>query len=653
MTFVNTLAWWQWTLLAAVPLAVVLLYFLKLRRQRQAVPSTYLWQPAMEELHANSLWQRLRRNLLLLLQLLVLLLLLLALLRPGWRGLQVADRRTILLIDNSASMAATDETPSRLEQAKRQALAVVDQMRPGDVAQVLAFSDTTQTHGYTPSRRALHQRISAIQPTSRGTDLRQALRVAAGLAHPAAAWGGERQPPDDAAPATLLIFSDGGFPDVPDIALDRLAPVFVPIGRTTTENRALTALVVEPDSGQPDRLQAFVSVANFGGQPATVRLELLCDQQSLDLVELAVPGGDESSWQFELPELEEGALQVRLEPPDALPSDNVAYAVINRPRPARVLVVSPGSDVLRAALGTHQVSHLAEVSWLLPAAMEQAFNREETGPSGYDLIVFDRWQPPRLPAANTLFLGVLPPGDAWQAGPPEPAPTILDVDHAHPLTQLLDMSHVKVAKAHPLLPPAGGQVLFESLGGALLAVAPRDGFEDVVLGFPLAGEEAGRPVPNTTWPLRPSFPVFLFNVVRYLGGSHGGVDAPVTAPGQPQTLNLPADLRETVVVDPRGRKYRLTREDTRPFVFRDTQVAGVYEVRSGDDRALLERFAVNLFDRQESDLRRRSSLDIGRQTVAGRSDLQVVRGELWKWLVLGAALLLTFEWYVFHRRVFF
>ena len=59
------LSWWQWALLAAVPPAIVLLYFLKLQpHSRCEVPSTYLWRKSIEDLHVNSIWQRLRPSLL-------------------------------------------------------------------------------------------------------------------------------------------------------------------------------------------------------------------------------------------------------------------------------------------------------------------------------------------------------------------------------------------------------------------------------------------------------------------------------------------------------------------------------------------------------------------------------------------------------------
>src|SRR5438105_13689860 len=100
MDFFPALSSWQWLLLAAVPPAIVALYFLKLRRQPLEVPSTYLWLKSIEDLHVNSLWQRIRQSLLLYLQLLLMLLVIFALLRPGWRSEKQVEERNILLIDN-------------------------------------------------------------------------------------------------------------------------------------------------------------------------------------------------------------------------------------------------------------------------------------------------------------------------------------------------------------------------------------------------------------------------------------------------------------------------------------------------------------------------------------------------------------------------
>ena len=76
----------------AVP-AVVILYFLKLKRKGLVVSSTLLWRRVLEDLRVNAPFQRLKANLLLLLQLLILLALALALSRPFIPGL-TAERKS-------------------------------------------------------------------------------------------------------------------------------------------------------------------------------------------------------------------------------------------------------------------------------------------------------------------------------------------------------------------------------------------------------------------------------------------------------------------------------------------------------------------------------------------------------------------------------
>ena len=79
---------------------------------------------------------------------------------------------------------------------------------------------------------------------------------------------------------------------------------------------------------------------------------------------------------------------------------------------------------------------------------------------------------------------------------------------------------------------------------------------------------------------------------------------------------------------------------------------------------MLARFAVNLFDREESDVRLRArqdgekglqeveSLSIGYVDVAAESPSSPVRKELWTGLLLAALAVLVLEWYIYNRRVY-
>src|ERR1700722_13105945 len=122
----------------AVP-ALLILYFLKLRRREMVVPSTLLWRKAIQDLQVNAPFQKLRRNLLLLLQLLLLLALLLAFSRPVTSYRPPPGAVSVILIDRSASMSARDMNEhSRLEEAKKRAKELVDSMGKDSSAMVIA-----------------------------------------------------------------------------------------------------------------------------------------------------------------------------------------------------------------------------------------------------------------------------------------------------------------------------------------------------------------------------------------------------------------------------------------------------------------------------------------------------------------------------------
>src|SRR5436190_3403428 len=119
LSYHNSLPVWASLVLLFLPLLLVLLYFLKLRRAALVVPSTFLWRKSIEDLHVNSLFQWLRNNVLLLVQLIVLLFLIYSVLGIRFHGATEISRHFILMIDNSASMSAKDVSPTRLDWAKQ------------------------------------------------------------------------------------------------------------------------------------------------------------------------------------------------------------------------------------------------------------------------------------------------------------------------------------------------------------------------------------------------------------------------------------------------------------------------------------------------------------------------------------------------------
>src|SRR5580698_4935855 len=110
---------------AAAAVAIVVLYILKLRRRPVAVPFSRIWQRILRDKEATSLFSQLKRLLSLLLQLALLALLLLALGDPRAAQNLIEGRNIVVLVDASASMQATDVSPSRLEAARERVRGMV------------------------------------------------------------------------------------------------------------------------------------------------------------------------------------------------------------------------------------------------------------------------------------------------------------------------------------------------------------------------------------------------------------------------------------------------------------------------------------------------------------------------------------------------
>jgi hypothetical protein len=700
--FQNTLTPLQWGLLALVPPAIVALYFLKLRRQPLEVPSTYLWKRSIEDMHVNSLWQRLRQNLLLFLQLLLVALAMLALMRPGWEGAKLQGDRFIFLVDNSASMSATDAkgAKNRLEEAKKVVGGMIDQMSSGMTAMIISFADTPQVvQEFTDNRRLLRERLTTIEPTVRGTDLHGALELADGLANPnrIPLREGDRDiDVVEAQKATVYIVSDGRFDAVKGFSLGTLEPIYVPIGSFDAKNLAITAFSTRGSESKPEEKQTFVQVANFttAAQKAVVELDL--DGTLIDAKEVEVPAGQTSGVVLPLPHAPAGKLTARLKydleglgKHDVLEQDDVGYAAVSDAKPGRVLVVTPGNVALQVALATPRSGRLANIQLQSPDVLTTEKYKHDAEIGSYDLIVYDQCAPATMPRANTLFIGRLPPGAAWHRGredasaakkgandakdaakdkaddKPEmaDAPQIIDWDRSHPLLASVELGSVAIVDSIVLHPPPGASPLIDSTKGTIAAVAPRDAYQDAVVGFEIVGRQAdGSTLVNTNWPRMLSFPTFWLNVLEYLGSNSQDSQNASTKPGRPVELRAGGNVAELTVVDPTGKQFAVRRTEGDVFQFQDTNRPGVYEVRQGDK--VIDRFAVNLFDPQESDvgLRQRedkngttvnpADIRIGNVDVVATVGQTPTRIEAWKPVLACALFVLLLEWYIYNRRVY-
>ena len=655
MNFLPSLVGWQWAILGAVPIGILLLYFLKLRRQPVKVPSTFLWAKTIEDLHVNSLLQRLRRNLLLFLQLLAVLLAALALLRPGYRDDTLSTGRKIFLIDHSASMQATDgdENISRFELAKRLVGKAIDAMGDRDVGMLIAFSDRADVaQSFTSDRKRLREALDRLEVTSRPTSIFEALRAADGLANPNRTGGGDQADGDTSAamPADLFVYSDGNFNPATDFELGNLKPTYVQVGSKEPKNLAILAFSVERNPEKPNEIQAFATVSNTGATAASSEATLKLDGVFIDADEVSLEPGEDTGLTFVLDVDEANRLELSLDADDDLAVDNFAQTGISPLRLVNVLVITPGNAPLDLALTTGQATSMCNVETVDPDYLNQEAYKKRAAAGTDDLIIYDRCAPETMPRSNTFFIGTIPPTD-WKQSETAGQILLVDIDRTHPIMRFLELFSILIAEGRTLSPPAGAIDLLTAEDGPILSLAQRDGYQDMVLGFEiLSTNDSGETSFNTDWQVQRSWPVFMLNLLRHLAGAAQGGTVSTFRPGETVSIRTENRRGEVSVESPGGTTQSITVGEGGVLMFTRTDEIGFYELRDSGGRTI-DRFAVNLFDRQESSLVASETVSIGYDAVEATETLVAGRREFWRLLLLGVLGVMTIEWWLYARRL--
>lgn len=623
MSFLTPLAF----ALSALALPIIALYMLRLRRIEQPISSTFLWQQLVRNREANAPWQRLRLSWLLLLQLLVLAALVAALARPFQTISTITGGRIVLLLDASASMGATDVTPSRFAQARQVALEMVDALGADDTMTVIRVAAVPEVlAAASRDKMVLRQAIADAGPGDAGADWLAALTLAA-----AGAVG--------VSELKVVIVSDGGLPaDLPPVPGDVR---YVPVG-AEAGNLAISALATASLPGRPPQL--FARISNYGDQDTEVILDVRLDGSDVLYTarRYAVPArGYVDIFDIELPPDFE-TLAAHLTMParaagrDYLLADNRAYAVRDRGGAGRVLLVTGGNlfleQIFRSLRGV-------ELFKMAPAGALPA--------EPFDLVVLDGVLPADLPDADLLLIN--PPTGAafFQVGAERAQAGTVAVHPADPRTRNLAvyMETVRVA-------------LFRELSGTAWAttLVSVDGFPLVVAGEVGARQVAILPFdaryPNTDMVLQPAWPILIAELAAWFSPPRI-TDAPASlTPGAPVTVRFIEDADEASVRLPDG-KSRALAASASTAIFADTLTPGLYEVtlRKGGAAIRSESFVVNLFDAAESAIAPRESIRVGTAEISRDARQETGRREYWPWVVGAGLALLAIEWWAYHRAL--
>lgn len=595
--------------LGSLAVAIVALYLRRPRRRSLEVSSLLFWQKVLEREPHRRFLGRLRNPLSLLLQLLIFLLLLFALARPeetSFRG----RRSTVVVLDTRARMQA----PGAFHDALLAAQDLVSRLGPNDEAAILAVEGLPKiVSSFSNDGKDLRRKLAALTPSDAGGDIDEALLLARRLLE---AKPGERR---------LAVISDRKTP-----ALQNVDEITVGQPR---DNVAILALAQRPLPVSPQSAEVFVRLGNFSKSTNDAELELSLDGKPFDLQRFHLEAGEERDFSAVVPKemltSGNGFLIGRLTSADALAFDNAARAALPTGEHLRVLLVGDDDPFLEGALKADSslaVEILNPESW-----------RADMG-ADFDAVIFDNW----LPQGATLetlgrgaffFFGRTPFSLSGEEIPPD---FLEATESGSPLLWNVELGDIRLTRAGKLAVPDDGRWR--------VSVPMQGAGEPMVMA--LEGPQGGRivavafGVADSNFPLRVGFPLFVSNVIHWLAG-RVSVEQPAWKAGE---TFFPAQ-GERASRNPFHQEAAAETGAASSLAEGPVTLSrnGFYQVRGPHQTRWL---AVNTEDATESDLRAAETdttiLNFGRNWGA----LQP-----WRWLALGAVILLVAEWFLHHRRV--
>ena len=677
---------------------LILLYFIKLSRREHYNTTTLLWKQSVQDLQANALFQRLRVSWLLLLQLLVLVFLLLAIAQPEYVGDIKRGARTVILIDRSASMAATDvgEGRTRLDEAKTQAIEYVNGMKSGGIlgsaadteeVMVIGFADEAQVYAsFTSSKSQLIEAINRITPTHGGTNIGEAIELSRAYTTNTDLEGAGR----DVGPrATLLLFSDGRIRDLADqVARTNEPVVYRPIGKSEgTWNIGIAALGARRSLDNAEELEIYVRVANYAREPHTVDVDLSVGDLLVNTRTLTIEaatdsdpriaaeaeagnGGDSgdggaasaesdapksdahgtpalkpgsNSVTFALTDPRGLTVAIRLHASDDLAVDNVAYTVIPPAKQLTVGLVAPADGwIIESAMSG--IPFLQRIEALSPEHFANLVSTGET--EKYDLIIIDGVNVGNLGPGRYLTFGIAPPLPGFSKGDTKVNNAPLAWKEDHPINLHMNYHSLFMSPTEALVVPREATVLVEGSAGPIAVEAFQRGVSVIALQF--------RPVASN-WPFDVNLVKFMQNALDYLGRLGDALTDEVLRPGQAIVARLPSTATDISILRPDGVSVPLQPADPSMTSY-TSDLAGLYVFKYHTPSTPNEQtraVAVNFFDEAEGDIATSNAVRFGRDEVnTVDSESSARKRNLWPWALLIALGFVCLEWIVYNRKAY-
>jgi hypothetical protein len=379
----------------------------------------------------------------------------------------------------------------------------------------------------------------------------------------------------------------------------------------SANNVGITAFEIRSIPSTPLGYEAYLEVQNFG-QPTNAGITLTGagGQKISKTVHLATAETYKDI--FNLSQFPGGGIRATVQAKDdAFRLDDAAFGYLPVKRQTRTMLVTKGNRYLETVLKLNKYVDLTVVD---PTNFRESPNA--------DAYIFDRFAPSVPPSRPALIFGA--PAASWL----KPAvsliqkPEIVTWSENHPILQHVPLHDVAIEQA-ARIDAENLTVVAASKQTPLIVVSDKPKW--VMLTFDLQSSDFAFHV---------GFPVFIENVLAWFNRDQLALNR------SPGPIEIPIPNAQILTIDgkPVGSEQQLGKT---VFIANEP---GLYSGTQGETRVHV---AVNLANPALSDVNR----SVFKSPGSRAAQRYLLRHELWFYMLLAALVLISIEWFTYHRRL--
>ncbi len=587
---------WPLFLLITIPL-LILLYILKRKYREEVISSTLLWNEVYKNTRANTPWEKLRKNIMLLLQIIILLLLILSLMRPFLNFGGKTYKNIILVIDNTASMSAEYGDGTRLDEAKKLAKEFLASTKDDTNTYIIAFdgnSNLLQNGDF--DKEVSNDIISSISQSYNSGDINETLSFVKAI--------GEGIEED----YEVIAITDKDF-SLGDVngKVVSLANSGVNASIDNISHKFLE-----------DSVRVIATITNRGTGDYQGDFSLYDGEELISVEALDLKEGENKTLTFDLSSIKSETLRGELSRKDMIAGDNTYNHVVGKKKVNKVLIVTEQNLFLEKAFSNIQNTEVYKTN--------NASNL--TSADNYDLYVFDGVTPDIMPSKGSIlfinpssneFFNVTSGGEGGEA-----KAVIGEV------SKYLEDTTFTAAKYNSIEIPYYGKGFLNIDEDFIGFKGEVDGRKIAALSFDLH---------NSDFPLKKEFPILMYELGENLISSGMVYSSNYKAGEKIIAKGLSLDSNITLTY-PNGDTEEITSGDE---IKEDSQI-GVYRLETQDEKEL---FSVNFPSEKEGNTNV-SNISESENVVSSKADLK--RGlNLYPLIIILAIAVVAFEWIMYKR----